>query len=101
MKRTLIYVMLGATLLLNSSFLTRAGQASKRGMLSFVDYKGSTDIYLIDSTGENFQKLTTDDTPKISSNPVWVPEPFFSVSPSIEKQSVVWGRLKASEINTQ
>ena len=66
MKRTLIYVMLGATLLLNGSFLTRTGQASKRGMLSFVDYNGSADIHLIDSTGENFQKLTTDGAPKLA-----------------------------------
>ena len=64
MKHTLIYVMLGVTLLLNSSFLTRTGQASKRSMLSFIHYNGSADIHLIDSTGENFQKLTTDDVKK-------------------------------------
>ena len=72
MKRTLIYVVLGATLLLNGSFLTRTGQASKRGMLSFVDYKGSTDIYLIDSAGGDFQKFTTDDSQK--SAVTWSPE---------------------------
>ena len=65
MKRTLIYVILGTTFLL-SSFLTRTGHTSKAGMLSFVDYKGSADIYLIDSTGENFQKLASDDAPKFA-----------------------------------
>ena len=64
MARTLIYLTLVATLLVNSSFLTRTGHASKGDTLSFVDYNESANIYLIDSTGENFQKLTTDDVPK-------------------------------------
>ncbi len=64
MRRTLIYLTLVATLLVNSSFLTRTGHASKGGTLSFIDYNESANIYLIDSTGENFQKLTTDDVPK-------------------------------------
>ena len=27
-------------------------------------------------------------------SPAWVPEPFFSVSPSAEKMTTLWGRLK-------
>ena len=72
MGRTLIYLILGATLLLNSSFLTRTGHAANAGTLSFVDYNGSADIYLIDSTGENFQKLASDDAPKFALT--WSPD---------------------------
>ena len=66
MRHTLLYLMLGTALLLNESFLTRTGQASKNGVLSFAGYNGSADIYLIDSTGENFQKLASDNTPKFA-----------------------------------
>ena len=66
MRHTLMYLMLGTALLLNGSFLTRTGQASKDSVLSFVGYNGSADIYLIESTGENFQKLASDDAPKFA-----------------------------------
>ena len=66
MRHALMYLMLGTALLLNGSLLTRTGQASKDGVLSFAGYNGSPDIYLIDSTGENFQKLASDDTSKFA-----------------------------------
>ena len=66
MRHTLLYLMLGTALLLNGSFLTRTGHASKEGVLSFAGYNGSADIYLIDSSGENFQKLASDDAPKFA-----------------------------------
>ena len=66
MRHILLYLMLGTALLLNGSFLTKTGHASKAGRLSFAGYNGSADIYLIDSTGENFQKLSSDNAPKFA-----------------------------------
>ena len=66
MRHTLLYLMLGTALVLNGSFLTGTGQASKNGVLSFAGYNGSADIYLIDSAGENFQKLASDNAPKFA-----------------------------------
>ena len=53
-------------------------------------------IYVINTDGKNnAQPLQA--TRGLSSNPVWVPETFFAVSPSAEKQATLWGRLKQSE----
>ena len=51
-----------------------------------------TDIYLINATGGEPRQLTTH--PSGGRNPTWMPEPFFSVSPSAEKMTTLWGKLK-------
>ena len=53
----------------------------------------TADIYVIDAAGNGRGKpLVTDGRQNLS--PAWVPEGFLSVSPSIGKQTTVWGRLK-------
>lgn len=54
-----------------------------------------TFLYVVDAAGEERAeslKLTTHLSTNIS--PAWVPEPFFSVSPSSEKITTLWGTLK-------
>ena len=65
MKRTLIYVILGAALLFSP--LTIDGQAAKVGTISFTsNHEGNYDLYLIDSTGQNLRRFPTDDRNKSS-----------------------------------
>ena len=53
----------------------------------------TADIYVIDAAGnERGKPLVTGGRQNLS--PAWVPEGFLSVSPSTEKQTTVWGRLK-------
>ena len=57
----------------------------------------TADIYVIDAAGNGRGKpLVTGARQNLS--PAWVPEGFLSVSPSIEKQTTVWGRLKEKQI---
>ena len=71
MKRTLIYVILGAALLFSP--LTIDGQAANVGTISFTsNHAGNSDLYLIDSTGQNLQRFPTDDTNKYSHS--WSPD---------------------------
>lgn len=54
---------------------------------------GNADIYVIDAMGNGRGK------PLVKAggwdiSPAWVPEGFLSVSPSAEKQTTLWGRLK-------
>ena len=59
-------------------------------------WSGDNVICVISSEGQNdAQQLKA--TKGLSSNPVWVPETFFAVSPSAEKQITLWGRFKQSE----
>ena len=61
-------------------------------------FGATTDIYVIDAEGNRRGKpLVTDGGKDLS--PAWVPEGFLSVSPSAEKQTTLWGRLK-QEANT-
>ena len=59
-------------------------------------WSGDNVICVISSEGQNnAQQLKV--TRGLSSSPVWVPETFFAVSPSAEKQITLWGRFKQSE----
>ena len=57
---------------------------------------GNTDIYVIDAMGNGRGKPLV----KVGGrdlSPAWVPEGFLSVSPSSEKQTTLWGKLKQVE----
>ena len=62
-----------------------------------LGFQHRSSIYVVDAAGEEHAdsiELTTHLSWNMS--PAWVPEPFFSVSPSAETQTTVWGRLKKS-----
>jgi len=50
------------------------------------------DIYLTDATGGKPRQLTTH--PSGGRNPAWVPALFYAVSPSAEKMTTLWGKIK-------
>ena len=54
---------------------------------------GNADIYVIDAMGNGRGKPLVKDGGRDLS-PAWVPEGFLSVSPTAEKQTTLWGRLK-------
>ncbi len=85
-----IYVMLGIALLLNSSLLTKNAQAARDGALSFISkHEGKAELYLIDSTDRNLQKLKTNEAKKGSGH-TWSPNGrFFAyVSRDIGKTTI-------------
>lgn len=53
-----------------------------------------SNIHLISPDGIETRQLT--EHPARDRFPVWVPEGFLSVSPTVEKQTSLWGRLKQS-----
>ena len=57
---------------------------------------GNADIYIIDAEGNGRGKPLVKDAGRDIS-PAWVPEGFLSVSPSAEKQTTLWGRLKQKD----
>ena len=52
-------------------------------------------IYIVPADGGRPRQITRHEGK--DSDPAWVPEAFFSVSPSSEKQTTLWGKLKQSE----
>ena len=56
----------------------------------------NSDIYHIDVNGviDNRRRLTRH--PQTDTHPTWVPAGYFSVSPTAETQTTLWGRLKQS-----
>ena len=59
----------------------------------------TTDIYVIDAAGnERGKPIVTGARQNLS--PAWVPEGFLSVSPSIERQTTLWGRLKEKMVGS-
>ena len=63
-----------------------------------LEVQHKTFLHVIDAAGEERAesiRLTTHLSTNIS--PAWVPEPFFSVSPSGEKMTTLWGKLKQYE----
>ena len=72
MKRTFVYVVIGVALLASSILLVKKGQADATGTLSFSSYTRGPDLYLVDSTGQNLRKLTTDNISK--RTPTWSPD---------------------------
>ena len=60
-----------------------------------IGFLPDSSIYIVDAAGEEHAesiRLTTHLSTNIS--PTWVPEPFFAVSPSAEKITTLWGKLK-------
>ena len=57
---------------------------------------GNTDIYVIDAMGNGRGKPLVKGGGRDLS-PAWVPDGFLSVSPTAEKQTILWGRLKQME----
>ncbi|MDE0019610.1 MAG: hypothetical protein OXU51_25745 [Candidatus Poribacteria bacterium] len=60
-----------------------------------LEVQHKTFLYVVDAAGEERAEsiqLTTHLSTNVS--PAWVPEPFFSVSPSAEKMTTLWGKLK-------
>ncbi len=53
-----------------------------------------SNIYLVSPDGAETRQLTQH--PARDRYPAWVPENFLSVSPTAEKQTTLWGRLKQS-----
>ena len=63
-----------------------------------LEVEHKTFLYVVDAAGEERAesiRLTTHLSTNIS--PAWVPESFFSVSPSAEKMTTLWGELKQHE----
>lgn len=56
-----------------------------------------SNIHLVSPDGILTRELTKD--PGRDRYPAWVPAPFLSVSPTAEKQTTLWGRLKKSPQN--
>ena len=55
--------------------------------------KSNTDIYVINAMGGEPRQLTTH--PSSDNDPVWIRETSFSISPSAEKITTLWGELKS------
>ena len=63
-----------------------------------LEVQHKTFLHVVDAAGEERAEsiqLTTHLSTNIS--PAWVPEPFFSVSPSAEKMTTLWGKFKQYE----
>lgn len=63
-----------------------------------LEVQHKTFLYVVDAAGEERVEsiqLTTHLSTNVS--PAWVPESFFSVSPSTEKMTTLWGKLKQRE----
>ena len=58
-------------------------------------------IYVIDTAGDGHPKLLESTRRLDAYSLSWAPEGFLSVSPSSEKQTTLWGRLKQSENATK
>ena len=73
-KRTGIYVRLAVALLLSGSLLTKNVQSAEDGTLSFIsNHEGKSELYLMDSTGGNVQKLETNKAKKGGGH-TWSPD---------------------------
>ena len=62
-------------------------------VFSGLPLSGTADIYIVDAEGKGRGRPLVKEFGQDLS-PTWVPETFFSVSPSAEKQTTLWGRLK-------
>ena len=56
----------------------------------------TADLYIIDAKGKERGTPLVKEA-GIDVSPAWVPEGFLSVSPSTEKQTTLWGRLKQTD----
>lgn len=62
----------------------------------FSETFGAANIYVIDAMENGRGTPLVQDAGR-NLSPAWVPEGFLSVSPSSEKQTTLWGRLKQTE----
>ena len=56
-------------------------------------------IFIVSVEGGEPRQITQH--PGLHYSPAWVPESFFSVSPTVDTQTTLWGRLKQAERMTQ
>ncbi len=56
-------------------------------------------IFIVSVEGDEPRQITQD--PVRNSSPAWIPGSFFSVSPTVNTQTTLWGRLKQAERMTQ
>ena len=56
-------------------------------------------IFIVSVEGGEPRQITQH--PGLNYSPAWVPESFFSVSPTVDTQTTLWGRLKQAERMTQ
>ena len=56
-------------------------------------------IFIVSVEGDEPRQITQH--PGVNYSPAWVPESFFSVSPTVDTQTTLWGRLKQAERMTQ
>ena len=66
----------------------------------YENIPGNADIYVIDAMGNGRGKPIVEKGGRDLS-PAWVPEGFLSVSPSAEKQTTLWSRLKQAANTTK
>ena len=60
---------------------------------------GERHIFIVSVEGGEPRQITQNTGQHYS--PAWVPESFFSVSPTVDTQTTLWGRLKQAERMTQ
>ena len=56
-------------------------------------------VFIVSVEGGEPRQITQH--PGLHSSPEWVPESYFSVSPTVDTQTTLWGRLKQTERMTQ
>ena len=84
-KQIHIYVILGIALLLSSGLLAKNAHAARDGTISFIsEHEGTSELYLIDSTDRNLQKLISNNG-KTGSGHTWSPDGRFFAYVSREK----------------
>ena len=98
LKQIQVYIMLGIALLVGGSLLIENAQARVQALSFISEHEGTADLYLIDSTGQNLQKLGTNKTKKGGQH-AWSPDGrFFAyVSREIEKTAIHLIDLRSKE----
>ena len=71
------------------------------GQLIPIDVAFRDNVICVINTDGKGEGQPLEATRGLSSSPVWVPEAFFPVSPSREKQTTLWGRLKQLESSSK
>jgi len=69
------------------------------GANPFQNRIGERHIFIVSVEGGESRQITQNTGQHYS--PAWVPESFFSVSPTVDTQTTLWGRLKQDERMTQ
>ena len=72
-KQIQIYVMLGIALLVSGNLLAQNAQARVQALSFISKHEGKSELYLIDSTGQNLRKLETNNAKKGRGH-TWSPD---------------------------